>query len=57
MGFLCDSVVKNLPAKQMMSIGSLDQEDSLETESEIHFNILAWEIPCSEEPTRLQSMG
>ena len=32
------------------------QEDPLE-EMATHFSILAWEIPCTEEPGRLQSMG
>ena len=32
-------------------------EDSLEKEMATHSNILAWEIPWTEEPGRLQSMG
>ena len=32
-------------------------EDPLETEMEIHSSILAWKIPCTEEPGGLQSMG
>ena len=35
----------------------MDWEDSLEKEMAIHFSILAWEIPWTEEPSRLQSMG
>ena len=57
MMFFSGLVVKNLPAKQIMSVRSLGQEDSLETEREIHFSILAREIPWTEEPGRLQSMG
>ena len=33
------------------------QEDALEKEMAIHFSILAWEIPWTEEPGGLQSMG
>ena len=35
----------------------LGQEDSLEKEMETHSSILAWEIPWTEEPGGLQSMG
>ena len=35
----------------------LIQKDPLEKEMAIHSSILAWEIPCMEEPGRLQSMG
>ena len=38
-------MVKNLPAKQEMWVGSLGQEDSLEKEIATHSSILAWEIP------------
>ena len=38
-------------------VRSLGQEDPLEKEMASHSNILAWEIPGSEEPGRLQSMG
>ena len=40
-----------------MQISSLGQEDPLEEEMAIHSIILAWEIPQTEEPDRLQSMG
>ena len=33
-----------------------DQQDSLEKELATHSSTLAWEIPCTEEPGRLQSM-
>ena len=36
---------------------SLGQEDPLEKEMAIHFSILAWEIPWTEEPGELQTMG
>ena len=50
------SAVKNLPAMQEMWVQSLGQEDSLEKEITTHSNILAWEIPWTEEPDGLQSM-
>ena len=37
-------------------VQSLDQEDPLEKEMVTHSSILAWEIPRTEEPGRLQSM-
>ena len=36
---------------------SLSQEDPLEKEMAIYANVLAWRIPWTEEPGRLQSMG
>ena len=38
-------------------IGSLGQEDPLEEEMATHFSTLAWEIPWTEEPGGLLSMG
>ena len=49
--------VKNLPAMQETQVRFLGQEDPLEKEMETHSNILAWRIPWTEEPGRLQSMG
>ena len=40
-----------------MQVGSLGWEDPLEEEMATHSSILAWEIPWTEEPGRLQSMG
>ena len=51
------SVVKNLPAKQEMWVQSLCWEDPLEKEMAIHSSTLAWEIPWTEAPGKLQSMG
>ena len=51
---LVAQMVKNLPA---MCVRSLGCEDSLEEGMATHSNILAWRIPCTEEPGRLQSMG
>jgi len=50
-------VVKNPPTMQETLVGSLDQEDPLEEEMTTHSSILAWEIPWTEEPGGLQSMG
>ena len=49
-------MVKNLPAKHKVQVQSLGQEDPLEKEVAIQSSILAWEIPWTEEPGRLQSM-
>ena len=40
-----------------MKILSLGQKDPLEEGVATHSSILAWEIPWTEEPSRLQSMG
>ena len=50
-------MVKNLPAIQEMQVQSLGQEDPLEKEMVTHSSILAWEIPWTEKPGRLQSVG
>ena len=50
-------MVKNLPAMQETQIRSLGREDPLEEEMATHSNILAWEIPRTEELGRLQSVG
>ena len=42
---------------QEMWVRSLDWEDPLEKEMATHSSILAWEIPWTEEPGGLQSMG
>ena len=49
--------VKRLPAMRKTQVQSLGQEDPLEKEMPTHSSILAWEIPCTEEPGGLQSMG
>ena len=49
--------VKNLPAVLETQVGSLGQEDPLEKEMATHSSILAWKIPWTEEPSKLQSMG
>ena len=55
--FSSGSVVKNLPAMQETRVLSLGQEDPLEKEMATPSSILAWEIPQTEEPGGLQSMG
>ena len=42
---------------QEMQIPSLGREDLLEEEMATHSSVLAWEIPWTEEPGGLQSMG
>ena len=42
---------------QETQVRSLGQEDPLEKEMAPHSSILAWEIPWTEEPGRLQAMG
>ena len=50
-------MVKNTPAMQGMCVRLLGQEDSLEKEMATHYGILAWEIPWTEEPGGLLSVG
>ena len=48
-------LVKNSPANS--GDAALGLEDPLEEEMAAHSSILAWRIPCTEEPGELQSMG
>ena len=48
--------LKRLPPMQETWVRSLGREDPLEKEMAIHSSILAWRIPWTEEPCRLQSM-
>ena len=50
-------IVKNPPTMQETQVQSLGQEDPLEKEMATQSSILAWEIPWTEEPGGLQSMG
>ena len=50
-------MVKHLPAIRETQVLSLGQEDPLEEEMATHSSTLAWKIPWTEEPGRLQSMG
>ena len=54
---LVAQMVKNLPAIQGIQVQALGQEDPLEKGMATHSSILAWEIPWTEEPGGLQSMG
>ena len=59
-GFPGGSAVKNLPALQEPQetwVGSLGGEDPLEEGMATHSTILAWRIPWTEEPGRLQFIG
>ena len=56
-GFPGGSMVKNLPAMQETRVQSLGWEDPLEKEMATHSSSLAREIPWTEEPGGLQSMG
>ena len=56
-GFPGGSMVKNVPVIQETQVQSLDQEDPLEKETATHSSVPAWEIPWTEEPFGLQSMG
>ena len=50
-------MVKNLLVVQETWVKSLGQEDPLEKGTAIHSSILAWRIPWTEKPGRVQSMG
>ena len=54
--FLAAQMVKNLPTMQESWVWFLGQEDSLEKEMATSSIILAWRIPWTEEPGKLQSM-
>ena len=49
-------MVKRLSTMQETRVQSLGWEDPLEKEMEIHSSTIAWKIPWTEEPGRLQSM-
>ena len=50
-------MVKSLPTMQETWVQSLGWEDPVEKIMATHSNILAWRIPWTEEPGRIQSMG
>ena len=54
---LVAQMVKCLPTMRETWVQSLGQEDLLEKEMATHCRILAWKIPWTEDPGRLQSMG
>ena len=49
--------LKRLPGRRETWVQSLGREDPLENEMATHSSILAWRIPWTEEPGRLQSTG
>ena len=55
--FLAAQTVKRLSTMRETRVRSLDWEDPLEKEMAIHSRTIAWKIPWTEEPGRLQSMG
>ena len=61
---LCESwtslvaqMVKHLSMMRETQVQSLGWKDPLEKEMAIHSSTIAWKIPWTEEPGRLQSMG
>ena len=54
---LVAKMVKNLPAIEETQVRSLGQEDPLEKGVTTHSSIHAWEVPWTDEPGGLQSMG
>ena len=54
---LVAQMVKCLPAMRETWVRFLGWEDPLEEEMATHASILAWRIPWTEDPDRLQSMG
>ena len=57
MASLVAQMVKNPPAMQERQVRSLGGEDLLEEETAAHSSILAWRIPRTEQPGRLQSIA
>ena len=49
-------MVKRLSTMRETRVRSLGREDALEKEVAIHSSTIAWKIPWTEEPGRLQSM-
>ena len=50
-------MVKRLPTTRETRVRSLGLEDLLEKEMATHSSTLAWKVPWTEEPGRLQFMG
>ena len=57
LAYLVAQMVKNLPVMQKTQVRSLGQEDPLQKGMATHSSILALEIPWTEKPGRLLSMG
>ena len=54
---LVAQMIKCLPTMQETRVQFLGREDPLEKEMAIHSSNIAWKVPWTEEPGRLQSMG
>ena len=54
---LAAQLIKNLPTMKETWVWSLGGEDTLEKAMAPHSSTLAWKVPWTEEPDRLQSMG
>ena len=54
---LVAQTVKRLPTVRETGVQSLGREDLLEKKMASHSSILAWKMPRTEEPGRLQSIG
>ena len=54
---LVAQMAKCLPTAWETQVQSLDWKDPVEKEMATHSSTLAWKIPWTEEPGRLQSMG
>ena len=54
---LVAQTVKRLSTRWATRVQSLGREDSLEKEMAIHSSTIAWKIPWTEEPSKVQSMG
>ena len=50
-------MIKRLPTMRETRVPSLGRKDPLEKEMGTHSSTLAWKIPWTEEPGRLQFMG
>ena len=50
-------LLKSLPGMRETQVQSLGGKDPLEKEMATHSSVLAWKIPWTEEPGRLQSVG
>ena len=53
----CQRICLTMQETQEMQVRSLGWEDPLEESMATHSSILAWELPWTEEPGRLESMG
>ena len=51
---LVAQMLKNLPAMKETWVQFLSQENPLEKEMAVHYSILAWKVPWTEEPGGLQ---